>query len=105
MYKLSYTTKDELFGYETENAWFNLHAIDTDNKKDVCITSIENIPENAEFLTWLKVALKIEEKREPHLTADQVAELIELFEDFLEEDIDAPIYPTVEKFSKIMMSN
>ena len=105
MYKLTYTTKDELFGYETENAWFNLHAIDKDNKKDVCITSIENIPENAEFLTWLKVTLKIEEKREPHLTTDQVAKLIELFEDFLEEDIDAPIYPTIEKFSKIMMSN
>ena len=103
MYKLTYTTKDELFGYETENAWFNLHAID--NKKDILITSIENIPENAEFLTWLKVALKIEEKREPHLTADQIDELIELFQDFLEEDIDAPIYPTIEKFSKIMMSN
>lgn len=103
MYKLTYTTKDELFGYEIENAWFNLHAID--NKKDVRIASIENIPENAEFLTWLKVALKIEEKREPRLTADQVAKLIELFQDFLEEDIDAPIYPTIEKFSKIMMSN
>lgn len=103
MYKLSYTTKDELFGYKTDNIWFNLHAID--NKKDILITSIENIPENAEFLTWLKVALKVEEKRRPHLTADQVAELIELFQDFLEEDIDAPIYPTIEKFSKIMMLN
>ena len=49
MYKLTYTTKDELFGYETENAWFNLHAID--NEKDICIANIENIPENAEFLT------------------------------------------------------
>ena len=34
MYKLTYTTKDELFGYETDNAWFNLHAID--NEKDIC---------------------------------------------------------------------
>ena len=103
MYKLTYTTKDELFGYDTKNAWFNLHAID--NKEDIRITSIENIPENAEFLTWLKVALKVEEQREPHLTSDQVTELIELFQNFLEEDVDAPIYPTVEKFSKIMMSN
>ena len=103
MYKLTYTTKDELFGYETENAWFNLHAID--NKKDICITNIENIPENAEFLNWLKVTLKMEEKREPHLTASQIDELIELFQNFLEEDIDAPIYPTIEKFSRIMMSN
>lgn len=103
MYKLTYTTKDELFGYETKNAWFNLHAIN--NEKDILIASIENIPENAEFLTWLKVALKIEEQREPHLTADQVSKLIELFQNFLEEDIDAPVYPTIEKFSKIMMSN
>ena len=103
MYKLTYTTKDELFGYNIKDAWFNLHAVD--NKKDIHITSIANIPENAEFLTWLKVALKMEEKKEPHLTADQVAKLIKLFQDFLEEDVNAPIYPTVEKFSKIMMSN
>lgn len=103
MYKLIYTTRDELFGYKTKNAWFNLHAID--NEKDVCITSIENIPENAEFLDWLKVTLKVEAKRKPHLTTNQVAELVKLFQDFLEEDINTPIYPTVEKFSKIMMSN
>ena len=103
MYKLTYTSKDELFGYETKDAWFNLHAID--NKEDIRITSIENIPENAEFLTWLKVSLKVEEKRKPHLTADQVAELIKLFQDFLEEDLDAPFYPYATRFARIMMSN
>ena len=103
MYKLSLNIEEYFFNYKTEYAYYNIHA--KKGTEDIAIARIPYLPYNSEFLTWLKVTLKMEEKREPHLTADQIDELIELFQDFLEEDADAPIYPTIEKFSKIMMSN
>lgn len=103
MYKLSLTIEEYLSKYKTEYVCYNIHA--EKGIEDIIIASIPTLPCNKTFLSWLKMILKIEEKREPHLTADQVAELIELFQDFLEEDVNDPIFPTIEKFSKIMMSN
>ena len=103
MYKLSLNIEKYFFNYKTEYAYYNIHA--KKGTEDIAIARIPYLPCNSEFLIWLKVTLKMEEKREPHLTADQVTELIELFHNFLEEDVDAPIYPTIEKISKIIMSN
>lgn len=101
MYKLTYSIKDEIFGYKTEHNWYNIHAVC--NKEDIIIASIEDIPCNHDFLTWLDIALKVEEKKTPHLTANDVAELIKLFQEYLEAPEDEPIYPYIYRFSKICM--
>lgn len=103
MYKFTYEISEYFFRYKTEYPCYNFYAVRGDEK--IIIASVKDTPHSHSFLQWLEVAAKVEEKKAPHLTADDVAELIGLFQNYLEEDADAPIYPYIEAFSKIMMSN
>lgn len=102
MYKFTMTASKDIFGKKLGN-WYHFHAIG--DKKDIIIAGVKDIPYNKDFLNWLKVAMKKEKRRKAHLTTDNIAELIELFQEYEEKDENAPCYPYIEKFSKIMMSN
>ena len=102
MYKFTMTTSEDMFGKKLGN-WYHFHAID--DKKDIIIASIKDIPCNEDFLIWLEAAARLEAERKPHLIADQVAELIKLFQEYEEKDKNAPWYPYIEKFAGIMVSN
>ncbi len=102
MYKFTMTESKNTFGKKLEN-WCHFHAID--NKKDIVIAGIKDIPCNRDFLIWLEAAARLEAERKPHLIADQIAKLIKLFQEYEEKDENAPCYPYIEKFSEIMVSN
>ena len=78
------TTSEDMFGKKLGN-WYHFHAID--DKKDIIIASIKDIPCNEDFLIWLEAAARLEAERKPHLIADQVAELIKLLQEYEEKDI------------------
>lgn len=102
MYKFTMTASKDTFGKKLNN-WYHFHAIG--DKKDIIIAGVKDIPGNRDFLIWLEAAARLEAERKPHLTANQVAELIKLFQEYEEKDENAPCYPYIEKFSEIMVSN
>lgn len=82
MYKFTVTTSKDIFGEKLDN-WYHFHAIG--DKQDIIIASIKDIPCNEDFLIWLEAAARLEAERKPHLIADQVAELIKLFQEYEEK--------------------
>ena len=102
MYKFTMTTSEDIFGKKLGN-WYHFHAIE--DKKDIIIASIKDIPCNRDFLIWLEAAVRLEAERKPHLIADQVMELIKLFQEYEEKDENTPYYLYTEKFAAIMVSN